>query len=215
LAVKARPFTFMKISKSLVLLCTLVSALASSVTLQWDQNLETNIVQYKIYRSVNGGGYISSPVNWPLHQITYSDIGVGNSYSFFATAVNTEFLESLSSSVVPFTPPPPLPALNVTKVTPFGISGSTWTGVQVFFNTVDLTVYQAASYSITALAAGGGTTTITSTNSPAVFPTLAVKGYTFSVSASNSNGTSPAGTTGSLSGTAPTVVANVKVQIGP
>lgn len=205
--------------KTLLLACTialtLTSAFCGTVTLQWDQNTEPDIAQYDLYRSVNGGGFVSTVVPFPTHQFTYIDIAIGNSYQFFVTAVNTNALESPNSVLVSFTPPPLLPPLNVQKVTVSGVAGANWTGAQVFFDTINLASFQASNYVITATSVGFPTQTLTATNSPAVFPILPIHDYTFSVSASNASGTSPTGATVFKSGQKPASVTNFKVQTGP
>lgn len=201
-----------------ILLCV-VSSLVSSfaATFAWDQNTEPDILEYRGWLSANGGGFLPTIVPFPTHQITYTNLAAGNNYQFYVTAINTNQLESVPSTILLFTPPPTPPPLNVQKVIVMSYNGAvnSWNGVQVYFDTVNLATYQATNYVITATSPGGATLTMTAPSSPAIFPSLAVQNYNFGVSLQNASGTSPTGTAVFLSGSKPVSPANVRTQTGP
>lgn len=88
-------------------LSILTAALTYGVTLQWDQNPETDIVQYKIYWSTNvTPPYTNSVVvNYPTTNITIvnTNFVANKTYYFAATAINSVGLESGYSNIVPWT----------------------------------------------------------------------------------------------------------------
>ena len=77
------------------------------VELEWDQNSESDLAGYNIYRSgQSGSGYVR--LNGPLITTTsYSDdtIEAGQTYYYVCTAVNDGDLESGFSNEVPYTVP--------------------------------------------------------------------------------------------------------------
>jgi hypothetical protein len=198
------------------ILLTIASCVAASLTLQWDPNPSTDQVDhYRLFRAVNGGSGLPTTVTGT--QFTYTDIAPGNSYQFWATAVGSNQLESAASAILNFTPPPLPPPISITSAKPSGaINNTTWTGVIVNFGTVNLSLYSATNYVITASSTNGTVLgSITSPTSPVTFPALTVEDLVFSASVTNITGPSPAGGTIFLSGKVPAVVTNVKVQTGP
>lgn len=96
-----------------MLAASLVGARAASVTLAWDANQETNIVAYKIYSNVTitnssgvtFGSSTSSQVLAPATQLALTNLVEGATYSFYATALNANGLESGPSTTLKYTPP--------------------------------------------------------------------------------------------------------------
>jgi hypothetical protein len=67
-----------------------------SVILHWDPNSETNILGYRIYRSLNSGGPFIAQNAAPLTSLGFCDLNVsdGQEYYYEVTATNTAFQES-------------------------------------------------------------------------------------------------------------------------
>jgi fibronectin type 3 domain-containing protein len=75
------------------------SASAGSIELSWESNDEPDLASYRIYRSVDGGGFERiGEVSLPA----YSDKGVqvGHTYRYQVTAVDQSGNESGRSAVV-------------------------------------------------------------------------------------------------------------------
>jgi hypothetical protein len=94
----------MKILKALLAFVLLsVGIYAATIGLAWDQNTETNISNYQIYRSLNGA---SPPVK--VGTVPYPNTSISNvlvdfgTNIFYATAVDSNGLESGFSSPVTF-----------------------------------------------------------------------------------------------------------------
>lgn len=206
--------------KSIVLLIlsilSLITIQAGTATFTWDQNTETNIDHYTLYRAANGGGPVGTAIGFPTNRWTYTDVAPGNSYILFVTATSTSLLESSSSTNLTFVPPLTPPPVDILSVKPGGLSSGTWTGTTVTYSPINLATYQAAGVTITAVPQGGGTTlTWLAVSTPLVIPSIAVHSYTFSASVVNSSGTSGPGATKFLDGTAPAQVKNLQIQVGP
>lgn len=206
----------MKFISLLLLLCSTLVAFPSSVILSWNQNTETNVSHYLLYRGVNGGNFSSTKVLYPNHSWTYSDIAAGTVYNFYVTAVNTTFLESAPSLPLTFSLPLSPPAIDILSVQPTGIGGANWTGVLVTFSQIDLAAYKLSNVVLTATPTDGtAPLTFLATASPYTVPSLPVRSYMWAASASNSTGTSPPGGSKLLSGIPPATVQNIQIVVGP
>jgi fibronectin type 3 domain-containing protein len=86
-----------------------VSTFGASVTLQWNENAEPDVTQYRIYAVVgNATNFVT--LQAPTHTVTFTNATAGWTYEFYATAINAQGLESDWSDgavwVAPVDPPP-------------------------------------------------------------------------------------------------------------
>lgn len=97
----------------LALLLSVLTGLGASVTLAWDPNPETNIAGYRIYWRIDGGTYSTNLFLAVTNGTTgtVSNLFLGITYKFVATAYNTSGLESDYSNevtcTIPGRPAPP------------------------------------------------------------------------------------------------------------
>ncbi len=82
------------------------SAAHQRVSLNWDDNTETNIIGYYVYRSETQGGPYTKLNAAVITPSGYTDTGLTNdvTYYYVVTAVNTGYLESFPSSEAAGTP---------------------------------------------------------------------------------------------------------------
>jgi VCBS repeat protein len=78
---------------------------ASSVTLAWDPNSESQVAGYNVYRSNQSGSFPSTPLNGTLVRTTsFTDsTALDGTYYYVARAVSTDGKESASSNQVQVT----------------------------------------------------------------------------------------------------------------
>ena len=79
-----------------------------SVILHWDQNSETNLSGYKVYRSLSGGGPFAVQNAGLLTSLGFCDLNVNNGQTYYyqITAVTTTSQESLPSTTLSTVPNP-------------------------------------------------------------------------------------------------------------
>ena len=116
----------MKKYLSLLALWTLMQAVAQAatgtVTLAWDASPGTNIIAaYKVYYGVAGRMYTNVLSAGTKLTLSVSNLVVGQTYYFAATAVDTSGQESdysneVSTLIAPPAPSKPMPPTNVRKV---------------------------------------------------------------------------------------------------
>jgi subtilisin-like proprotein convertase family protein len=93
-----KPESFLRLA--MLAVCLVES---KGVTLQWDTNSETDLAGYKLYYGQTNTA--ATIVNTTRTSVTLTNLTVGKTYYFYATAYNTSGLESVPSSQVTYTIP--------------------------------------------------------------------------------------------------------------
>ena len=83
---------------------------AASVTLAWDASPDASVVGYKVYFGVGSGAYTNSVTVTNGLTCTITNLTVGVTYFFAATAYEINGIESDFSNEVSYRPPLPGPA---------------------------------------------------------------------------------------------------------
>ena len=89
----------------MIVLLSITTIYAASVTLAWDPNIEPDVAGYRLYygTSSNMFGIVVNCGN--VTNYTVADLQNGLTYSFYVTCYNTSGLESEPSNVVDYSVP--------------------------------------------------------------------------------------------------------------
>ncbi len=103
---------------SLLLAATAVRAEVSHVTLAWDPSPATDVSTYRIYYGLASMAYTDAVSVGNVTQATITNLAVGSTYYFTATAVDSTGLESVFSNEISYNVPPantPVVSLEMTQ----------------------------------------------------------------------------------------------------
>jgi hypothetical protein len=115
----------MMIRAMAALLLGAVACRAESVALAWNRSPDTNVIGYRIYYGGAAGSYTNMIDVGDVTNAVVTGLVEGGTYFFAATAYNVVHLESVYSSEVSYSTPPPL-----FKVTIEGEPGNIRIGVK-------------------------------------------------------------------------------------
>ena len=102
---------------ALLFLTFAVSAFASTVSLQWDANTDSNLAGYRVYYDTQPTPpfKIMLPIAKGTTTVTIPALDPSKAYYFAVTAYNTAAMESVYSNIV-WTPAFPTPPTNVRAI---------------------------------------------------------------------------------------------------
>ena len=184
------------IGMAAILLATAFSSVAAtnSVTLAWDPNPPTDaVVKYNVYTSTVGSTDGLAVQSTTGTNIVVTNLFMGKTYNFYATAVNNAHLESEPSDVIQFYMPFVLPDIKITSILFGGKQGNDWNNVEVKWDNIDKIKYASGSYTlkVTDLSLSGPSYTFDQlSNNAFTIPTLPVADYKLSVTTTNWHGES-------------------------
>lgn len=199
----------MKLTKFLLTLFAFTLVNVSAATLSWNRNPEPGVA-YRVYS------------NWGQTNATVVDVGLNITYVIPASPDSTRvfqvsayytntLVESDLSASVTYTDYPALPAIAAIGYTLGDFRAGQWQNVNVRWNSIDKVRYGVGDYTLIA-ASSLGTNTYTTASTNYTIATLPRATWSFYVTVSNLEGTSPLGTALVLNGTKPNTPVSVTVS---
>ena len=195
-------FLFTIMFASLLIVANQASCFATTVTLQWDANTDTDLAGYKVYYQADsstpqpfqGAGATPTIVLKPATTATISGLDSAHAYYFAVTAYNTAGVESAYSNIVSI---PALQALATpTLISPSGAVATntptfTWNSVA---SATSYTLYRddtktSTLYNASTLGCSAGPPAICSITPATAIPAGSIVGWI--VNATNTAGSSP------------------------